>query len=278
MMNDALRQRLRDARHVAVFTGAGMSAESGIPTFRDRLDGLWTKVDPLEVATPQAFARDPQGVWNWHALAAEVVAEAQPNAGHRALAQLEGRVPKLTVVTQNIDGLHQAAGNRHVLELHGNLFRLKGFVDPDHPPSPADLPVPCRLCRGYATWLAGDPLASAEDFAAIELVPGPVPRCPACQSLLRPDVVWFNEMLDADLLDAAMDAMDGCDVLLSIGASLEVEPAASLPWRALRRGALTIEINPQPTPLADQADLWLAGTAVQMLPPLLAEVWGLIPS
>lgn len=262
--------RLRAATRPVVFTGAGMSAESGIPTFRDRMTGLWAHTDPMEVATPRAFRRDPQRVWDWHVHVAAAVSDARPNPGHRAVAALGERYPALRVITQNIDGLHQAAGSGDVIELHCNLFRLKAFVDEDEMFALAEPPVICRLCQGYAAWAECDPYAMAEDFAALRLAAGPVPRCPCCGALLRPDVVWFEEMLDPLVLDAAMAAVDACDVLLCVGSSLEVEPAASLPFRALRRDALVIEINPQPTALSSRAHASLRDTAARALPALMA--------
>ena len=271
-LHASLIDRLRRAQHLAVFTGAGMSAESGIPTFRDRLTGLWAHTDPTEVATPQAFHRDPQRVWDWHVHLASTVGAAQPNAGHKAIAELAGKLPRVSVVTQNIDSLHQAAGSRDVIELHGNLFRLKPFIDEDAAFAAAEPPMICRVCDGYAAWRDCDPWASREDFARLRLAAGPVPCCPCCGARLRPDVVWFNEMLDPQVLDAAMNAVDACDAMLCIGSSLEVEPAASLPWRALRRGATVIEINPRPTVLTPHVTAF-PGTAAQVLPQLLATVW-----
>ena len=270
-LNPGLFDRLRRAHHLVAFTGAGMSAESGIPTFRDRLTGLWAHTDPTEVATPQAFRRDPQRVWDWHVDVAAAVSAARPNAGHQALAALAGTGRRLSVITQNIDSLHQAAGSREVIELHGNLFRLKPFVDEEAAFAAAEPPVICRVCDGYAAWANCDPWASREDFAALRLTAGPVPCCPGCGARLRPDVVWFNEMLDPAVLDAAMDAVDACDLMFCVGSSLEVEPAASLPWRALRRGVTVIEINPQPTALTPHVTA-IAGTAAQILPQLLAAL------
>ena len=256
---------------VVIFTGAGMSAESGIPTFRDRMTGLWAQVDPMEIATPHAFRRNPQRVWDWHVHLATAVRPAQPNAGHRAIAALEQRGTTVTVITQNIDNLHQKAGSTKVLELHGHLLRLKPFIDEDaafaHEP-----PVICPVCDGYAAFDACDPYADKEDLAAIELVAGPVPRCPGCGAPLRPDVVWFGEPLDPVVLDAAWCAVDSCDVLIAVGASLEVEPAASLPWRALERGARVIEVNPVPTTLATYCHESHSGRAAEILPTLLCTL------
>lgn len=271
MLTPALLDDLRRARHLAVFTGAGMSAESGIPTFRDRMTGLWARTDPAEVATPQAFRANPQRVWDWHVHVAAAVREAKPNPGHDAIAALATGGRRVSVVTQNIDGLHQAAGSAEVIELHGNLFRLKPFIDTDAAFAAAEAPVICAVCRGYAAWDDCDPYATREDLATIRLAAGRVPRCPGCGALLRPDVVWFNEMLDPEVLGAAMEAVDGCDALLCIGSSLEVEPAASLPWRALRRSVSVVEINPQPTALSAVA-VSLRGKAAEILPALVAAV------
>lgn len=274
MISPDLQARLRALKHLVVFTGAGMSAESGIPTFRDRAEGLWAKVDPAEVATPHAFRKNPQFVWDWHVHLADAVRRARPNEGHAAVARLQDLIPRVTVITQNIDNLHQEAGSQNVIELHGNLMRLKAFVDVDELFSGDASPVICRLCNGYAVDDELDPYAGPEDLAAIELQAGSVPRCPACRALLRPDVVWFGEPLHPEILEDAFLAAETCDALICIGSSLEVEPAASLPWRALNRGALVIEVNPVPTPLSRAASASLSGAAAEMLPRLLHSVWG----
>lgn len=272
MLSESHLQRLHAAQKVTVFTGAGMSAESGIPTFRDRFEGLWATVDPEQVATPWAFRANPQFVWDWHVHLADAIRKARPNSGHDAIARLEALVPSVTVLTQNIDNLHQAAGSTRVFELHGNLFRLKAFVDPDELFAGDASPIICYVCDGYALAEQVDPYADKSDLAAIELKAGRIARCPACGALLRPDVVWFGEPLDPDVLDAAWAAAEACDVMLCIGSSLQVEPAASLPWRALQRGALMIEINPDPTPLSG-ADgvVSLLGKSGELLPRLLAQ-------
>lgn len=272
-MKPEILERLRQANVVVIFSGAGMSAESGIPTFRDRGTGLWENVDPLEVATPAAFAANPQRVWDWHVHLADSVRKAVPNAGHQAIAALQG-TKKVTVVTQNIDNLHQAAGSRQVIELHGNLMRLKSFVDEEAIFANGKSPVICDLCNGYALWEGFDQYAGSEDFQELKLQSGPVPRCPRCGTLLRPDVVWFGEPLDPDALQAAWNAVENCEALFCVGTSLEVEPAASLPWRALARGALVIEINPRPTTLSSQAHAYLAGSAAQSLPDLIRQSVG----
>ena len=271
-----VRERLREAQHIAVFTGAGISAESGIPTFRDRFEGIWSKYDPADVATPSAFKANPQFVWDWHVHLAETVRKAMPNAGHRAVAQLSAAVKKVTVITQNIDNLHQLAGSQDVLELHGNLFHLKSFIDEDAAFADSRAPVICHVCDGYADPEKVSDYASKDDLAAIQLVAGPVPRCPSCEALLRPAIIWFGEMLDRQVLESAMTAIDDCDTLICIGSSLEVQPAAGLPYRALGRGSLVIEINPHPTSLLSRiADASIVGTAATVLPSLLEDIWGI---
>jgi NAD-dependent deacetylase len=239
----ALAQRLRDARHVAVLTGAGISAESGIPTFRDALTGLWARYRPEELATPEAFASHPRLVWEWYAWRREVAQRAEPNAGHRALSRLERLVPDLVLVTQNVDGLHQRAGSTRVFELHGNILRTR-----------------CSREGILVSHWEGDPE-----------VP---PRCSACGAPLRPDVVWFGEPLPSEALQAAWHAASACDLFLSIGTSNLVEPAASLPWRAASAGAEVIVINPAVAgQRAGPRIHHLVGCAGEVLPALLAAAW-----
>ncbi|MCA9970885.1 MAG: NAD-dependent deacylase [Anaerolineales bacterium] len=235
---DALRQ----ATAVAVLTGAGISAESGVPTFREAQTGLWAQYDPQELATPEAFRRNPKLVWEWYAWRRELVAQAAPNPGHHALAQMAYHVPRLTLITQNVDGLHQAAGSQHPIELHGNLSRIKCFDE--------DVVV--------AQW------------ADTGEVP---PRCPRCGGPLRPDVVWFGENLPHAAWQQAAAAARACQVFFSIGTSALVQPAASLPLDALENGALVVEINPQPTPLTHYVDLSLRGPAGEVLPALVEATW-----
>ncbi len=237
------RQCVGAARSITVLTGAGISAESGIPTFRDAMTGLWAKFRPEDLATPEAFRRNPRMVWEWYAGRREKVAGVSPNAGHRALAAIEVacamRGAEFTLVTQNVDGLHHAAGSRNVHELHGNIRRVKCF-ERGHPAS---------------TWPAGEPVP---------------PRCAECGSPLRPDVVWFGEMLPEGELEHAFAAARRCDVFLSVGTSGLVEPAASLPLLALEHGAVVIEVNPDPTPLTGRATIVLAAAAGAVLPRLAA--------
>lgn len=237
-----LVRSLAGARHVAVLTGAGISAESGIPTFRDAQTGLWARYRPEELATPQALRRNPGLVWSWYQWRRELVRRARPNPAHYALVELERLVPQFTLITQNVDGLHQRAGSRNVIELHGNILRTR-----------------CADChRGVETW---DPPPKGE-----------APRCPHCHGVLRPDVVFFGELLPAHALEAALEAAQTCDVMLVVGTSAVVEPAASLPRYALQAGSLVAEINPQNTPLTSWVHYHLAGPAGKILPALVQAV------
>ncbi len=242
-----LLDALRHAQHIAVLTGAGISAESGVPTFRDAQTGLWSKFNPQELATREAFARNPKLVWEWYAFRREFIARAEPNAGHYALTELEKRAEKFTLVTQNIDGLHERVRQNvetlrssvsPIIELHGNIFRTKCF----------------REDTRVSDWLATDEIP---------------PRCPRCGSYMRPDVVWFGEALPRRALDESFRAAESCDVFFSIGTSGVVEPAASLPFIALRNGAVVIEVNPEETPLSASATFCLRGVAGIVMPQIL---------
>ena len=229
---------LRACRHLCVLTGAGMSAESGIPTFRAAQTGLWERYDPLELATPEAFSRDPELVWRWYSWRRELVAAATPNPGHFALARLACLLPRLTLITQNVDGLHQKAGSRTVIEFHGNLFANRCSVEG-------------RL---------------VEDDVVIE---NGIPCCPRCGARLRPGVVWFGEAIPPAALAAAADAAADCDLFLSIGTSALVWPAAGLAESARAAGARVVEINPAETGLSAACDFRLAGNSGEVLPELV---------
>ena len=270
MLTATVINRLRQAQNVVVFTGAGVSAESGIQTFRTGSDGLWEGVDPMTVATPSAFKSNPQRVWDFYVARAEVVRNANPNPAHVAIAKLAELV-QTTLITQNVDGLHQRAGSKYVIELHGHLLKLKPFIDESAAFGGDFDPVICPICDGYANPDLLDPYA--DDLQGIELVAGDVPICPCCGSLLRPAVVWFQEPLDPTVLSEAIAAVDRCDALICVGSSLQVEPAASMPYLALERGAVVIEVNPTPTPLSAMASASLVGPAAEVLPQLLREVW-----
>lgn len=236
-----LIERLASTAHMVVLTGAGVSAESGVPTFRDAQTGLWAKFKPEELATPEAFRADPKRVWEWYAWRRERLATVAPNPAHFALAALEKLVPRCVLVTQNVDGLHQGAGSRDVIELHGNITRTRC--------SEEDLVV--------SEW---------EDTQEVP------PRCPRCGGRLRPDVVWFGEMLPEAAMPRAMSESEKCDVLLSVGTSGLVYPAALLPHSALQNGATIVEINPERSPLAEHADCVLTGAAGILLPELVTAL------
>jgi len=232
---------LASASSICVLTGAGISRESGVPTFRGE-DGLWRKYRAEDLATPEAFARDPQLVWEWYAWRRELISRAEPNAAHRAFAEIERRISarpgsRFMLVTQNVDGLHERAGSRNVVRLHGSIWHLR-----------------CSRCG-----------IEAED-RRVPLDPFP-PRCARqeCTALLRPAVVWFGEALPNDEWKQATLAAAHAEVFLAVGTSALVYPAASLPWAARQSGARIIEINPDPTPLSDLADLVLRGPAAEVL-------------
>jgi NAD-dependent deacetylase len=233
--------KIRKANHVAVLTGAGISAESGVPTFREAQTGLWAQYDPQELATPQAFQRNPKLVWQWYAWRRELVSHAAPNPGHLALVELAEILPNFTLITQNVDGLHQRAGSPQVIALHGNIMETKCFSQ-EH---------------------------FVENWPESDEVP---PHCPICNSFLRPNVVWFGENLPAMALQTAVQATQTCDLFLAIGTSALVYPAASLPLLALENGATTVEINPQTTPLTRHMDFVLAGLAGTLLPLLVSRL------
>jgi len=227
---------LRDARHICVLTGAGISAESGVPTFRDARQGLWEKYDPHQLATPEAFEENPQLIWQWYRWRRELVAAASPNPGHLALARLPEYVSRFTLVTQNVDGLHQRAGSKDVVEFHGNLFADR--------------------CYAEGCVIEHDQQAA-------------VPVCPRCGAHLRPGVVWFGEAIPEEALNASFAAAEDCDVFLSVGTSSLVYPAAGLADIAKDHGAVVAEINPQPTILAETYDFSIAGKAGAALPELV---------
>lgn len=229
------------ARHLFVLTGAGVSAESGVPTFRDAQTGLWARYDPLELATPDAFERDPVLVWRWYAHRRELIARVEPNAAHRALANWQKQRP-MTLATQNVDGLHARAGSRDVIELHGNLFD--------------------------DTWFRGCGRCSLDVARAMQ--PDHPPQCGSCGAMLRPGVVWFGEALPERALDAAQQAAASSDVCLVVGTSGMVYPAAGLPMIAAEHGARVIIVNPQRSDLDHDADIVLYQKAAECLPLLLA--------
>ncbi|WP_407569390.1 SIR2 family NAD-dependent protein deacylase [Deinococcus altitudinis] len=238
---------LHSARRVVVMTGAGVSAESGIPTFRDAQTGHWARFRPEDLASPEAYWRDPVTVWDWYAGRYRDVTAASPNRGHELLAELERRKlaeygeGAFTLVTQNVDGLHLRAGSRPPLELHGNLTHGR-----------------CESCEHL------QPLPEAASFT-------PPPTCEVCGSRMRPNVVWFGEMLPEDVLEDAQFAFERAEVAIVIGTSGQVYPAAALADVTLQRGGAVIEINPDTTPLTPRASFSLRATASEGLTALMAE-------
>lgn len=229
--------RLARARSVAVLTGAGISADSGVPTFRGE-DGLWRNFRAEDLATPDAFARDPRLVWEWYNWRRELIATARPNAAHRALVELERRHDRFLLITQNVDGLHRAAGSHKLLEIHGNIWKVR-----------------CTAC-GQVTDNRDVPITI-------------LPRCQACDGLVRPHIVWFGEALDEASLDHSMGAVASCDVMLIVGTSGVVNPAASFAGIAKAAGAFVVEINPDETPQSSLVDLAIRGRARDTVPLLL---------
>ncbi len=240
---EELVERLARARRVAALTGAGVSAESGIPTFRDP-GGLWQRFRPEELANVQAFLNNPELVQGWYAHRRSVALEKAPNAGHQALAALETLVPDFLLITQNVDNLHQRAGNRNVAELHGNITQSY-----------------CIDCRRTATEQDMQPLAS-----------GTPARCPACDGYIRPDVVWFGELLPEGVMERAGAAAQRADVFLSVGTSAVVYPAAGLPVLAREAGAYVAEVNIAASAIARHVDEVVLGKAGEVLPRLVEAV------
>jgi NAD-dependent deacetylase len=243
-----LISKLRNTESLSVLTGAGISAESGLQTFRETKstlgtgNALWSKYRPEELATPEAFERNPELVWEFYSMRRLKSGQVKPNPGHYALVEMAKHIQHFTLMTQNIDGLHQKAGSVGVLELHGNITRVKCS----------------RGCGIYSEW---------DDR------PGKVPVCPNCGAKLRPDVVWFGEMLPQKELEAAIRAATNSEVFFSIGTSALVQPAASLALMAKERGSILVEINLEQTPLTKNADYFLQGKSGECLPELVKQVW-----
>lgn len=237
----AVAELLSQVKKVSVLTGAGISAESGVPTFRGK-DGLWKQFRAEDLATPEAFYRDPALVWEWYNWRRGLMVKVEPNPAHFVLAQWENIFPQFSVITQNIDGLHQKAGSKNVIELHGNIWKFRCTKE-----------------------------GRVEDNQEFPLSQVP-PHCSSCGALLRPHVVWFGEALPSDALDRAFALSSSCEVMLVVGTSAYVQPAASLPFLAAESGARVIEINPEVTTLSYSADFSLRGKAGEILPLLDEEL------
>jgi len=241
MFSSQLIKALKILKKLTVLTGAGISAESGVPTFRGE-EGLWKKFRPEELANVNAFMKNPQLVWEWYDYRKKLISEVRPNPGHDALVKMEAFAPEFCLITQNVDGLHRKAGSINILELHGNIMRSR-----------------CMECGVFI-----DSLPS--------VMKGDLPHC-QCGGLLRPDVVWYGEMLNQDILHSAFRAAETCDVFFSIGTSAVVQPAASLPMVAKQAGAFVVEINMEPTIISDRIDETVLGLSGEVLPKLLKDTW-----
>lgn len=244
-LEDAIRNAadlLRSVQRPSVLTGAGVSKESGIPTFRDAMDGLWSQYNPMELASPFAFQRDPKLVWDFYEMRREKMRPAQPNSGHFALAALEKRYTALPIITQNIDDLHERAGSTGVIHLHGLIARNKCYA----------------ACQGEPTLI--DVTTLAWDAT------NEPPRCPHCGAFVRPDVVWFGELLPPTALRAAKDVLHNTDLMLVVGTSGVVSPAAEMPYVAKEHGAKIVEINPYRSEITALADVWVEAPSGEALP------------
>ena len=239
----AATELLTSARRVACLTGAGISAESGVPTFREAQTGLWSRYDPQTLASQQGFSADPGLVWRWYMWRLDLVETVQPNPGHLALAKLADLVPTFTLITQNVDDLHEQAGSPDPIHLHGTIAHFK-----------------CNRC------------GRAHDLQPGERTAAQPPACTRCGGPVRPDVVWFGEMLPQAALTRAWNAASACEVMLVVGTSGLVHPAAGLPFSAQEHGAKIIDINPNPGPISQMADLFLQGPAGEILPTILQAV------
>lgn len=240
-----IKQRIAQAKHLVVVTGAGASAESGVPIFRDVLTGLWEKFNPEELASPYAFEQNAALVWGWYEWRRKMILEVEPNAGHYAIAKLEQQAQKFTLITQNVDDLHERAGSKNILKLHGSIF---------HPR--------CYKCAEPYQF-TGKPTLTQEQ----EINP---PKCDKCGGSIRPGVVWFGESLPIQEISAAYDAAEDCDVLLSVGTSGVVYPAAELPVIAAKLGALVVHINPDAKrDTGRENEISIQGKAGEVLPKLV---------
>ncbi|MBI5183011.1 MAG: NAD-dependent deacylase [Nitrospinae bacterium] len=242
MPNILTINKLKNAKRVVILTGAGISAESGVPTFRGE-DGLWRNYNPHELATPEAFERDPRLVWEWYNWRREIIHPLEPNKGHRFIAELERNTSCFTLITQNVDGLHQKGGSKNCVELHGNIWRVRCVKE-------------------------------GRVFGLLDLPLKDIPPLCGCGSILRPDVVWFGESLDPEVMSKAYNAVRDCDFMMVIGTSAVVQPAGSLPLIAKENGAYVVEINIEKTPISGIVDESLIGKAGEILGKLYHEIQG----
>lgn len=242
-MLEKLAEISKNCKSCVILTGAGISAESGVPTFRGK-EGLWGKFKAEELATMDAFIANPQIVWEWYNWRRELMGKVQPNPGHYAISELEKMFDNFTLVTQNVDGLHKIAETQNILELHGNIYRNK-----------------CSKCNVIFD-------------SNVEIDPDNIPLCNKCGGKLRPDVVWFGEMLDSQIINSAFDMSERCQIFFSVGTSAIVHPAASLPVSAKQNGAVLVEINPEETPLSYLCDFSIRAQSGDFLPRLVDKIKG----
>jgi NAD-dependent deacetylase len=269
MISPSLRQHLRSSQNIVVFTGAGLSAESGIPGFRDHLG----EHGPQTMMTQAAFAADPQSVWGWHVQLAETIRQTKTNAGHAAIARMQDFESRITVVTLNIDQLHQATGSRNIAAMHGSLARLKGFDDPAALQPNATGFTVCKFCGGLTRAENCKPDFDPTHVAPIRLVAGRVPHCPACDLLLRPAIVWYDEPLDAKFERFAYMAATTCDALICVGLSQDARPELWIPKLAIDEGIPVIEIDIERTEISGYADVFLQGSLATILQQVVGDVW-----
>lgn len=245
MISEKLIKNIKSARRIVIFSGAGMSAESGVPTFRDTQTGLWEKYDPMELATPEAFAKDPALVWGWYEWRRNLLLRVEPNAGHKAIAQWQAHYP-LNIITQNVDNLHERAGSYNVVHIHGSI----------HAPR-------CSRCHE-----PHHQLHQQHNPLAVEKRLDP-PICELCEHPIRPGVVWFGEPLFEPDLRTAIHMAENCDMVIAVGTSGVVQPAALIPVWAKNKGAVIVQINPNPTPIDEVSDYLIRSTAATVLPQLV---------
>jgi NAD-dependent deacetylase len=236
---ELIAERFLKSELTVVLTGAGVSAESGVPTFRDALTGLWKNFDPMQLATPEAFRADPDMVWKWYRHRRGLALKVEPNPGHHAIKEMEDLAKDFLLVTQNVDNLHQRAGSKKVVEFHGNIMRYRCFND-------------CVVM---------DDTDNEEPF-----------KCEKCGDWIRPDVVWFGEAIPEKALRESMGSVGRCDLLFTIGTSGVVQPAASLPMMAKSNGAFVVEVNLQSTPVTPEVDVFLEGKSGEVMPVLVEKI------
>lgn len=240
-MLDEIANIAKNCRKIVVLTGAGISAESGVPTFRGK-EGLWGKFKAEELATMDAFMANPAIVWEWYNWRRDLMGKVEPNPGHYALAEMENLKDDFTLVTQNVDGLHKIAGSQNILELHGNIYRNK-----------------CVKCNRLHN-------------ESLDIDPNDIPTCESCGGKLRPDVVWFGEMLDRMVIETAFRVSEQSELFFSVGTSAIIHPAASLPMTAKQMGATLVEVNPEETPLSYMADYSIRAKSGEYMPELIEKI------